>query len=68
MPRTDIDVGALDLFRDELSAFGVRLVKANVDVAIHLYPGVPHAWEWTALGALVTKRAVNNRLMALMDV
>lgn len=68
LPRTYIDVGGLDLFRDESLAFGARLAAANVEVELHLYPGVPHAWEWVAASAPVTKRAVENRVRALRDL
>ncbi|KAK4136303.1 hypothetical protein BT67DRAFT_375908 [Trichocladium antarcticum] len=68
LPPTYLDVGGLDLFRDESLAFAARLARANVDVELHLYPGVPHAWEWLAVGAPVTRRAMENRARALMDL
>jgi acetyl esterase/lipase len=46
LPRTYVDIGGLDLFRDEVLAFGARLAAANVELELHLYPGVPHSWEW----------------------
>lgn len=45
LPPTYIDVGGLDLFRDENIEFAARLTKANVPVEFHLYPGLPHAFE-----------------------
>ena len=33
-----------------------------VSVEMHLYPGVPHAWEWVASQAEVTRRAMENRV------
>ncbi|KAK4186303.1 Alpha/Beta hydrolase protein [Podospora australis] len=68
LPKTYIDVGGLDLFKDEVLAFGGRLLAASVDVEFHLYPGVPHAWEWIAHSASVTKKAVQNRVWALQDL
>ncbi|KAJ4302028.1 hypothetical protein N0V88_002161 [Collariella sp. IMI 366227] len=68
MPKTYIDVGELDLFRDECLAFGARLAAAGIDVESHLYPGVPHGWEWAAADAPVTKKAVENRIRALLNM
>jgi acetyl esterase/lipase len=45
LPPTYIDVGGLDLFRDEDVAFAARLAKADVEVEFHLWPGVPHGFE-----------------------
>ncbi|KAL2129104.1 hypothetical protein VTI74DRAFT_8221 [Chaetomium olivicolor] len=68
MPRTYVDVGGLDLFRGESLEFAGRLAKAGGEVEVHVYPGVPHAWEWVAVAAPVTKRAVENRVSALKDL
>ncbi|KAK4152212.1 Alpha/Beta hydrolase protein [Chaetomidium leptoderma] len=68
LPRTYIDVGGLDLFRGECMEFGARLASALVDVEFHLYPGVPHAWEWVSGNAPVTKQAVENRVRVLRDL
>lgn len=68
LPKTYIDVGGLDLFKDESLAFGARLLAASVDVEFHLYPGVPHGWEWIGHSVPVTKKAVQNRALALRDL
>lgn len=68
LPRTYIDVGGLNLFRDEVLAFGARLAAANVDVEMHLYPGVPHAWEWLAPEVPVSKTTVENRCKVIRDL
>ncbi|KAL2264163.1 hypothetical protein VTK26DRAFT_1281 [Humicola hyalothermophila] len=67
MPRTYIDVGGLDLFKDECKEFAERLAKADVQVEFHLYPGVPHAWEWFAPDIPVTRQAMTNRVRVLRD-
>ncbi|KAI1339876.1 hypothetical protein F5Y15DRAFT_415794 [Xylariaceae sp. FL0016] len=61
LPRTYIDVGGLDLFRDECATFAGRLAKADVEVEFHLVPGVPHGFE-SASEIAVTKRAYQGRL------
>ncbi|KAH6652465.1 Alpha/Beta hydrolase protein [Truncatella angustata] len=60
LPRTFIDAGGLDLFRDENVAYAARLAAANVDVEFHLYPGVPHGYDGMAMQIRVTKEANAN--------
>lgn len=67
LPRTYIDVGGLDLFRDEDVDFAARLAKAGVDVELHLYPGLPHGWEFVASHIPVSQRADQNRMAAWSD-
>ena len=45
LPPTFIDVGDLDIFRDEDIAYAQRLIEAGVPTELHLYPGCPHAFE-----------------------
>ncbi|KAI0838396.1 hypothetical protein F5Y06DRAFT_268001 [Hypoxylon sp. FL0890] len=61
LPSTYIDVGGLDVFRDECASFAARLAAADVEVEFHLFPGVPHAFE-SASDASVTKRAIEGRI------
>ncbi|GAB1317380.1 hypothetical protein MFIFM68171_07590 [Madurella fahalii] len=68
LPKTYLDIGGLDLFRDEVLTFGARLAAANVEVEMHLYPGVPHGWEWMTPEIVVTKTAMENRCKALRDL
>ncbi|KAK3690304.1 alpha/beta hydrolase fold-domain-containing protein [Podospora appendiculata] len=65
LPRTYIDCGGLDLFRDENLAFAAGLAAANVEVEVHLYPGVGHGFDFLAPGTPVARAAAENRLWAL---
>lgn len=67
LPSTYMEVGGLDLFRDEDMEYALRLTKANVEVEFHLYPGVPHGFEG-AIGSWVADRALENRVRALRTV
>ncbi|KAH8903243.1 hypothetical protein BR93DRAFT_918506 [Coniochaeta sp. PMI_546] len=67
LPSTYIDVGGLDLFRDEDLRFAQRLAEAHVEVEFHLYPGVPHGFEG-AQGAWVVSKAIENRIKAIQRV
>lgn len=61
MPRTFLDVGSLDLFRDETVAFAGRLWRAAVGTELHVYPGVPHGYDTLAPEAPVALRALQAR-------
>lgn len=65
LPSTYIDVGMLDLFRDEDMLYAQRLAQAAVDVELHVYPGVPHAFEAIAPAIDVTKKALELRALAV---
>jgi acetyl esterase/lipase len=67
LPSTYMEVGGLDLFRDEDMKYALRLTEANVEVEFHLYPGVPHGFE-NALGSWVVTRALENRVRAMQTV
>ena len=45
LPPTFIGVGALDLFLEEDVAYALRLARAGVPVAAHVYPGSVHAFN-----------------------
>lgn len=65
LPATYMDVGELDMFRDEDIKYASRLAGANISVDFHLYPGVPHAFEIFSAEPSVTKRCLENRLRAM---
>jgi acetyl esterase/lipase len=68
LPDTYIDVGDLDIFRDEDVAYARRLADAGVQTEFHLHPGCPHAFEALADGADVSKRALNDRIRRLRSL
>ncbi len=45
LPPTFIDVGTVDLFRDEDITFAMRLMQAGVPTELHVNPGAYHAAE-----------------------
>ncbi|KAH7171296.1 Alpha/Beta hydrolase protein [Dactylonectria macrodidyma] len=65
LPSTYIDIGTLDLFRDEALEFAQRLMKDDVEVEFHLIPGVPHAFDLVAVGSKWQVRAEEARAVAL---
>lgn len=67
LPPTYIDVGELDIFRDENVTYASRLLAADISTELHVYPGVPHAFEAVAPGISVSMRAVQNRIRAILS-
>lgn len=65
LPPTYIDVGGLDLFRDECIEYAARLARADIPVEFHLYPGVPHAFEGLGMGSEPQLLSGANRIRAL---
>ncbi|KAI3394319.1 hypothetical protein diail_2913 [Diaporthe ilicicola] len=45
LPSTYIDLGTLDLFLGESLRYAAQLLEAGVEIELHTYPGVPHAFE-----------------------
>jgi len=65
LPPTYIDVGTVDLFRDEDLAFASRLVASGVPVEFHLIPGAYHGSETVAPDAALSKRIIARRMEAM---
>jgi acetyl esterase/lipase len=65
LPPTFIDVGTVDLFRDEDIAFAQRLMQAGVPTELHVNPGSYHASETFAPDAALSRRIWAMRVDAL---
>jgi acetyl esterase/lipase len=65
LPPSYIDVGTVDLFRDEDMAFAQRLMAAGVPTELHVNPGSYHASETFAAEAALTRRIWAMRIDAL---
>jgi acetyl esterase/lipase len=65
LPPCYIEVGQLDIFRDEDLVYARRLSLAGVSVEFHLRPGVPHEFETFAHATDVARRAIADRLRVL---
>ena len=68
LPPCYLEVGQLDIFRDEDLAYAQHLSRAGVTVEFHLRPGVPHEFETFAFAADVAHRAVGDRLRVLRGI
>jgi acetyl esterase/lipase len=65
LPEAYIDVGDLDIFRDEDITYARRLFDAGVPTELHLHPGCPHSFEVLARGADVSQRVITDRVRRL---
>ena len=65
LPPAYIDVGDLDIFRDEDIDYARRLLAAGVPTELHVFPGCPHGFEMLAGDLLVSRRALDNRIRRL---
>ncbi len=65
LPPAYIDVGTLDLFRDEDVAFAQRLMAADVPTELHVNPGSYHGSEVFAPDAALSRRIWDMRIEAL---
>lgn len=62
LPPAYIEVGELDIFRDECIAFATGLMLAGVSCELHVYPGAPHGYDLLNLEASLSRRAFDDRL------
>ena len=61
LPPAYIEVGHLDIFRDEDVRYALTLSQAGVPVELHVHPGVPHEYDAIAFTADVARRAQADR-------
>lgn len=57
LPRTYIDCGSAEVFRDEDVAFASRLWAAGVDAELHVWPGAFHGFTSMVPGAAISRTA-----------
>ena len=65
LPPAYIEVGQLDIFRDEDLTYALRLSNPGVPVEFHLHPGVPHEFEGIAFTSDAAERVIADRVRVL---
>jgi acetyl esterase/lipase len=65
LPPAYVEVGELDIFRDEAIDYARRLLDAGTSVELHVHPGCPHGFEHISAEADVVRRSRADRLRAL---
>jgi acetyl esterase/lipase len=68
LPPAYLEVGDLDIFIGETMEYASRLMQASVQVELHVYPGLPHAFDVFAPLSEPTKRAQTNRMQAASTI
>jgi acetyl esterase/lipase len=68
LPPAYIEVGQLDIFRDEDLTYALRLGQAGVPVEFHLHPGVPHEFDFIAFNTAAARRVIADRVRALASL
>jgi acetyl esterase/lipase len=63
-----IEVGDLDIFRDEAIAYAGGLASAGVPIELHVHPGAPHGFERFVPDAAVAQRAMADRTRAILVI
>jgi acetyl esterase/lipase len=68
LPPAYLEVGDLDIFRDEDVRYALRLSQAGVPVELHLHPGVPHGFESIAIESAIARRTLSDRIRFMAGV
>jgi acetyl esterase/lipase len=68
LPAAYIEVGQIDVFRDEDIAYAVTLSRAGVPVELHVHPGAPHEFDSIAYESDVARRAIADRVRVLRSI
>jgi acetyl esterase/lipase len=68
LPPAYVEVGELDIFRDEAIEYARRLSAAGVSAELHVHPGCPHGFDRVAPGADVVRRSRADRLRVIASL
>ena len=63
-----VEVGELDIFRDENVEYARRLARAGVSVELHVHPGAPHGFDLVAPDSALVRRARADRVRVLQEL
>ncbi len=61
LPSAYIEVGELDIFRDESVLYAQKLWAAGVSTELHVHPHVPHAFDAFVPDAEISRRVIKDR-------
>ncbi|MER5802151.1 alpha/beta hydrolase [Streptomyces mirabilis] len=61
LPRTYMDTGSVEVFRDEILTYACRLSEAGVNVDLHMWGGGFHGFDLAAGHAAVSRASVATR-------
>lgn len=62
LPPTYVDVGSVDVFRDEAVGYASRIWQAGGNAELHVWPGGCHGFDQLAPEAALSRRARATRM------
>lgn len=65
LPATFVEVGELDILRDESIDYARRIAAAGISVELHVHPGCPHGFDRSGAEIDVVRRSRADRIRAL---
>ncbi|CAG8202516.1 unnamed protein product [Penicillium olsonii] len=68
LPPTYMELGTLDIFRDEDIDYLARITKEDIETELHLYPALPHGYDLFVPLGKAAARASADRLAAIASV
>jgi acetyl esterase/lipase len=63
-----IEVGDMDIFRDESLAYAQKLLSAGVSTELHVHSGAPHAYDWLAFSTPLGDRWRADRIRVIQGL
>lgn len=68
LPPTYMDLGDLDIFRDEDLLYAHKLLSAGVNVELHLMPGMPHGHDLLVTNEPEMQAVYASRLRVIREL
>ncbi len=68
LPPTYVEVGELDIFRDESIEYARRVAAAGTSVELHVHPGCIHGFDRVGAGTDVVRRSRADRIRVLQHL
>lgn len=65
LPPAYVDVGELEVFRDECARYALRLIEAGVSTEFHLWPGAFHGFDGVLPHLALPHRAAREQIAVL---
>ncbi len=68
LPSTYVEVGELDIFRDQSIEYARRIALTGTSIELHVHPGVPHGFERVIPHSRVGTRSQDDRIRAIQSI
>ena len=68
LPSAYIEVGELDILRDESVLYAQKLFAAGVSCELHVLPGAPHGYDWFNHRSGISRRVLDDRVRVIQSL